>query len=194
MYNISKIEDAVQGYVCITVSGEGECRRYTVRSSVYEELGMPHKGAVIDEDALYALTLADEYYRAKRAALSILSFGDNNERTLHTKLRTRGISDKVATDVVHEMVSLGYIDEARQLERLITEAANRKLHGPRKIVPHLMSKGYRLSDIKVTLFSLCESGEIDFEENKESVLNKHLGDSRDREQVKKLLYKYGYDC
>ena len=193
MCNIIKIEDAVQGYICITVSIYGENRRYIVRISVYEEIGMPHKGDVIDEDALYALTLGDEYYRAKRAALSILSYGDNNEKTLHTKLRTRGISDEVATDVVHEMVSLGYIDEHRQLERLITEEANRKLHGPRKIVPRLLSKGYRSSDIRSVLYSLCDSGEIDLAENKERMLDKHLGDSRDTEEVKKLLYKYGYD-
>ena len=193
MYNISKIEDAVQGYICITVSVDGENHRYTVRTSVYEEIGMPHKGAVIDEDALYALTLGDEYYRAKRAALSILSYGDNNEKTLRTKLRTRGISDGVATDVVREMVSLGYIDELRQLERLIIEAANRKLLGPRKIVPRFVSKGYRLADIKAVLVSLCGSGEIDLDENKERLLDKHLGDSRDTEEVKKLLYKYGYD-
>ena len=193
MCNIIKIEDAVQGYICITVSIDGENRRYIVRISVYEEIGMPHKGDVIDEDALYALTLGDEYYRAKRAALSILSYGDNNEKTLHTKLRTRGISDEVATDVVHEMVSLGYIDEHRQLERLITEEANRKLHGPRKIVPRLLSKGYRSSDIRSVLYSLCDSGEIDLAENKERMLDKHLGDSRDTEEVKKLLYKYGYD-
>ena len=193
MCNIIKIEDAVQGYICITVSVDGENHIYTVRISVYEEIGMPHKGDVIDEDALYALTLGDEYYRAKHAALSILSYGDNNEKTLHTKLRTRGISDEVATDVVHEMVSLGYIDEHRQLERLITEEANRKLHGPRKIVPRLLSKGYRSSDIRSVLYSLCDSGEIDFEENKERLLDKHLGDSRDTEAVKKLLYKYGYD-
>ena len=154
---------------------------------------MPHKGASIDEDAFYAITLGDEYYRAKRSALSILSYGDNNEKTLHTKLRTRGISDEVATDVVHEMVSLGYIDEHRQLERLITEEANRKLRGPRKILPHLTSKGYRSSDIKFVLSSLCDSGEIDFEENKERLLDKHLGDSRDTEAVKKLLYKHGYN-
>ena len=84
MYNISKIEDVVQGYICITVSIDGENRRYTVRTSVYEEIGMPHKGVSIDEDAFYAITLGDEYYRAKRAALSILSYGDNNEKTLHT--------------------------------------------------------------------------------------------------------------
>ena len=154
---------------------------------------MPHKGASIDENSLYALTLGDEYYRAKRASLSILSYGDNNEKTLHTKLRTRGISDEVAADVVREMVSLGYIDELRQLERLIIEAANRKLLGPRKIVPRLVSKGYRLADIKAVFASLCGSGEIDPNENKERLLDKNLGDARDTEQVKKLLYKYGYD-
>lgn len=193
MYSILKIEDAAQGYICITVSGDGESKRYTVRTSVYAELGMPHKGCELDAGALEALTLADEYYRAKRAALSILSFGDNNERTLHTKLRTRGISGEVATDVVREMVSLGYIDELRQLERFITEAANRKLLGPRKIVPRLVSKGYRLVDIKAVFASLCGSGEIDLNENKERLLDKNLGDARDTEQVKKLLYKYGYD-
>ena len=193
MYNISKIEDAIQGYVCITVSVDGENRRYTVRTSVYEELGMPRKGYELDDGAFETLKLADEYYRAKRAALSILSYGDNNERTLHTKLRTRGISDEIATDVVHEMVSLGYIDESRQLERLIIEAVNRKLLGPRKIIPRLMAKGYRSSDIKSVLSSLCDSGEIDFEENKERLLDKHLGDLRDTEAVKKLLYKHGYN-
>ena len=193
MYKIIKIEDAVQGYVCIAVLENGENHRYTVRNSVYEELGMPQKGSELDDGAIETLAIADEYYRAKRAALSILSYGDNNEKTLHTKLRTRGISDEVSTDIVHEMVSLGYIDERRQLERLITEEANRKHRGPRKILPHLMSKGYRSSDIKSVLSSLCDSGEINFEENKERLLDKHLGDSRDTEAVKKLLYKNGYD-
>ena len=91
------------------------------------------------------------------------------------------------------MVSLGYIDEARQLRRLITEDANRKLLGPRKIIPRLMAKGYSLSDVKKEFTALTDSGEIDIDKNKELLLSKYLGESRDPEETKKLLYKYGYD-
>lgn len=193
MYNILKIESAVQGYIRLTVSDPSGNRSYIVRNSVYEELGMPCRGAELEDEALGILEAADEYYRAKRAALSILSFGDNNKRTLHTKLRARSISDEVATEVVEEMISLGYIDETRQLHRLIAEDAGRKLLGPRKIVPRLMAKGYSLADIKEAFISLSDSGEIDFDKNKELLLDKYLGSDRDSEQVKKLLYKYGYD-
>lgn len=193
MHNILKIEDAVQGYVSITVSEPEGNKKYTVRVSAYEELGMPCRGTELDGEAMDLLFRADEYYRAKRAALSILSYGDNNERTLHTKLRARSISDGVAAEVVREMVSLGYIDELRQLRRLITEDANRKLLGPRKIIPRLMAKGYSLSDVKKEFTALTDSGEIDIDKNKELLLSKYLGESRDPEETKKLLYKYGYD-
>lgn len=193
MHNILKIEDAVQGYVSITVSEPEGNKKYTVRVSVYEQLGMPCRGRELDCEAMDLLSRADEYYRAKRAALSILSYGDNNERTLHTKLRARSISDEVASEVVREMVSLGYIDESRQLRRLICEDANRKLLGPRKIIPRLIAKGYSLSDVKTEFISLTDSGKIDIDKNKEILLEKYLGDERDAEQMKKLLYKYGYD-
>ena len=193
MHNILKIEDAVQGYVSITVSEPEGNKKYTVRVSAYEELGMPCRGTELDGEAMDLLFRADEYYRAKRAALSILSYGDNNERTLHTKLRARSISGGVAAEVVREMVSLGYIDEVRQLRRLITEDANRKLLGPRKIIPRLMAKGYSLSDVKKEFTALTDSGEIDIDKNKELLLSKYLGESRDPEETKKLLYKYGYD-
>ena len=193
MQSILKIEDAVQGYIAITVSEGGEKKTYTVRTGVYNDLGMPCRGEELSDDALDVLRAADEYYRAKRSALSILSYGDNNAKTLYTKLRSRSISDETANEVVCEMVSLGYINESRQLERLIVEDSNRKLLGPRKIVPRLLSRGYALADIKEAFEALTSSGEIDMNENKERLLEKYLGGDRDPEQVRRLLFKYGYD-
>ena len=193
MPNILKIEDAVKGYLAITVSGRGENKLYTVRETVYIDIGSPCRGEELSDETLAILIRADEYYRAKRAALSILSYGDNNERTLHTKLRARSISDEIASEVVCEMVSLGYINESRQLERIITDEANRRLQGPRKLIPKLLSKGYSMSDIRQTLERLVDSGEVDFDKNRELLLDKLLGSVRDTEQVKKLLFKYGYD-
>ena len=99
----------------------------------------------------------------------------------------------MAAEVVREMVSLGYIDEQRQLSRLITEEANRKLLGPRKIVPKLISKGYSMSDIREALAGLVDTGEVDFDKNRELLLEKHLGLTEDSEEMRKLLFKYGYD-
>ena len=193
MPNILKIEDAVKGYFAITVSDQGGNKVYTVRETVYMDVGAPCRGEELSYEVLDILIHADEYYRAKRAALSILSYGDNNERTLHTKLRARSISDETATEVVSEMVSLGYINESRQLERIITDEANRRLQGPKKIIPKLLSKGYSISNIRHALESLVDSGEVDFEKNRELLLDRLLGSERDSEQVKKLLFKYGYD-
>lgn len=193
MYNILKVEDSVQGYVSLTLLVDSETKQYTVRSSVYLELGSPVRGDALGDVELDTLILADEYYRAKRAALSILSYGDNNKKTLATKLRARSISEPVAREVVIEMCSLGYIDEGRQLRRLIVEDVNRKLLGPKKVVPRLLAKGYSLSDIKDIYEELVRSGEIDIEESREKLVSKHLGDKRDGESVKRLLFKYGYD-
>ena len=193
MYHILKIQDAVQGYVTVTVSEDGEQKSYTLRLAVYIELGSPARGDTIDDDAMQTLRRADEYYRGKRAALSILSYGDNNAKTLHQKLCMRSISDETAEEIVHEMISLGYINESRQLERLILEDMNRKLLGPKKVIHSLLSKGYSLADIKEAYEALSRSGEIDINKNKERVIEKHLGDDRDPEQLRRLLFKYGYD-
>ena len=175
MYKIAKLSDAVQGYISITVSDGEKNSVYTVRRSVYEELGSPLRTAPLNEDDICTLRLADEYYRGKRAALSILSYGDNNAKTLFDKLRRRSVSEEICEEFVAEMISLGYVDEKRQLERLILEDSNRKLLGPRKITPRLLSKGYRLADIREVYSRLSESGEINPEENKERLLEKHLG-------------------
>ena len=193
MYTIVKIQDAVQGYLSITVLEGNENRQYTIRTVIYTELGSPSRGDEITDEQLSAMRDADEYYRAKRAALSILSYGDNNTRTLITKLRARSISESIAEEVVGEMISLGYIDERRQLERLIVEYTNRKLLGPKKTVPRLLSKGYAISDIKDTYESLSCAGEIDIEKNKELLIEKYLGGDRDAEATRRLLFKYGYD-
>lgn len=193
MQSILKVEEAVQGYLAITVSGDSGNKKYTVRTSVYMDIGSPCRGDELSDDSLEILVRADEYYRAKRAALSILSYGDNNERTLKTKLRTRSISEEIAAEVVSEMVALGYIDEKRQLSRLISEEANRKLLGPRKIIPKLLSNGYSMKDVRQVIDELTSSGEIDFDENRERLLERYCDLAKDEEQMKKLLYKYGYD-
>lgn len=174
------------------VSEEGESARYTVDESVYENVGAPQRGEELSDSQLWEIAFADEYYRAKKKALSLLSLADNNRRTLKVKLLRYGIRREIADGVVSEMVSLGYVDEERQLERLILKEANKRLVGPYKIIPKLARRGYGAEDIRRAISALVQSGELDFNENKRMLIEKKLPVRYDCEELRALLYKQGY--
>ena len=181
-----------KGYLILGFINDGEKCVYTVSEQVYSEIGSPCKSDEIDKDAFELICRADECYKAKSIALRLLSYTDNNERTLITKLISRGVSRGIARDTVDEMVSLGYVNEKRQLERLLLREANISLLGPKKIIPKLISKGYSRSDIDAVLRVLCESGEIDFNRNKEELIAKKVARGATQEDVKSILFKNGY--
>lgn len=174
------------------VAEEGESARYTVNAACLEAIGYPEAESELDNSQLLAIRYTDELIRAKKKALSILAFADNNKKTLGAKLCRAGFSREIIDDVLSEMLSLGYIDERRQLERIILVEANSKLRGPRKIVPTLASKGYSTSDISAVLRALVDSGEVDFSRNARLLIEKKLPDTDDAEEKKKLLYKNGF--
>ena len=169
-----------------------ETSGYTVSSRLYSEIGSPMRRETLTDEQLVDIKREDEYVRAKKKALSYLAFADNNERTLRTKLIGKGFSREVSCDVAREMVTLGYIDERRQLERLVLTEANVKLAGQNKIVPKLMAKGYSSSDINTVIRELVDSGEIDFRANARRLIEKKLPADADSEEKKKLLFKNGY--
>ena len=179
-----------KGLLSLAIGGE-ESANYTVNSKVYLEIGSPSVGDALTDEQIYLIREYDEYFRAKKKALSILAYADNNRRNLALKLSKAGFSRELCDRVVAEMVSLGYIDEKRQLERLITVEANGKLRGPLRIIPALANKGYSSSDIRAVMHELTESGEVDFRRNAKILLDKKLP-TADPEEKKKFLYKNGY--
>ena len=90
------------------------------------------------------------------------------------------------------MLSQGYMDEARQIRRLVINEANNSLCGPRKILAKLMAKGYSGSAINSVMDELLASGEIDFSRSAEKLIAKKLTRGAADEEKKKLLYKNGY--
>lgn len=179
-----------KGLLSLAIGGE-ESANYTVNASVYAEIGSPSVGDLLTDGQIYLIREYDEYFRAKKKALAILAYADNNRRNLAMKLQKAGFGRELCDRVVSEMVSLGYIDEKRQLERLITVEANGKLRGPLRIIPALGNKGYSSSDIRAVMHELTESGEVDFKKNAKRLLEKKLP-TADTEEKKKFLYKNGY--
>ncbi len=187
--SLRESKDATLLSLCI-VEGE-EKVFYTVTKSVYTQIGSPGVGDYISDDDLVTLNYADRLYRAEMKALSILSFADNNKRSLVQKLMRAGFDRDISEQICEKMVTLGYVDEKRQLERLILVEANTKLRGPGRILPALVSKGYNSADVRAILRHLCDLGEIDFEENARRLAEKKVPDG-DREEIKKILFKNGY--
>ena len=179
-----------KGYLRIGV-GEGEEKKeYTVSESDYRMCGSLLVGDEVSDEE--GLRLSDMRYRAKQSALRILAYGDNNESSLLRKLISKSIDANVAKEVVREMVSRGYINERRQLERLVQIEANTSLSGKRKIVCKLVAKGYKKGEICEVISDLISHGIVDFEKSKQKLLEKRLPEGASPEQVRVLLYRYGY--
>ena len=173
-------------------SDDGEDMIYTVGQSFYQSIGSPVKGELLDEYTISEIEKEDDYRRATRKALALLELHDNNERTLVTKLVMKGFDRELSKEVAREMVSLGYINELRQLERLVELDANVKLFGKERIMRHLASRGYSISDVRKMILSLVDEGVIDFQKNAEKLLEKKLYGEYSEEEKNKILYKYGY--
>lgn len=174
------------------ISEEGERSRYTVGEAFYHSIGSPGARSVLNEETLAAIMAEDERIRAAKKALSILAYADNNERTLTDKLRRAGFSREVAADTARQMVGLGYIDEERQLRRMLLREANINLLGFSRILPKLVAKGYAAAEVRRITSELVAEGEISFKDNAKRLIEKKLPEGATSEEKKSLLYKNGY--
>ena len=186
---LTKTKD--KGYTSIAVLTDDGKERIVASDVTVEKMQIVN-GSLLSEDEESILREEDVLYRARKKALNILAYGDNSRRALYDKLIRAGFSRGTSSEVVSEMVSLGYINEKRILERLILNEVNLNLSGKAKIIPKLIAKGYSRSLVEETVRELSERGEIDFSLSRRRLIAKKLGDSPDPEEVKKLLYKYGY--
>ena len=178
----------VKGYLKLEIDTGMGCEWLLLSEGQYDMLGRPLPCDEISEDDFRAARDGDEYNRAKKKALNVLAFGDNSERELKLKLSRANISRICAETVVEEMKRLGYIDEERQLTRLIETEAKSKLHGPKKILQRLAAKGYSTEKIKSTMRRLEIEKIIDFEEIKKKL----LATAASPDEKKKVLYKNGF--
>ena len=178
-----------KGYLRLRLGDGEETVDLTVSEREYADAGSPLVSDSVTRDTLSALKLADMRYRAYQKAIRVLEYGDNSKKMLYLKLTRAGISPSVAEETAREMVMRGFINDHRQLERLIANEV-RMLRGPMKFIPKLISKGYSRGDIEIAIDELSERGEIDLDAARCELLSK-AGELSDEERAK-LLYKNGF--
>ena len=180
------------GYTVLGVDTCDGVFHYTVPTAIYLELGAPVRGESLSSDGFTSVKYYDEIFRATKKALSLLAYSDNNAKTLKLKLLRAGFSNEAAENAVEEMQREGYVNESRQLRRLILTDVKVNLRGRAIVVPKLVAKGYKREDVEAVLDELIDDGEIDFAAVKEALIAKKLGSTPPPEEVKKLLYKNGF--
>ena len=181
-----------EGSLFVGIVDEEEREKLFISRTEYARCGAPEKGDILDEDTYYRMARYDMYHKAKKKALSILSYSDNNQKNLIRKLRVAGYPKDLSELVCREMVGLGYIDEREQLRRLILAEANEKLQGPNKILAKLIDKGYSASDVREIMQNFIDEGEINFRNNAYRLIEKKLEKGATADEKKTLLYKNGY--
>lgn len=177
--------------VIITALTDEKKQKYVISEGTYREIGCPLSGEEIDGEFFLILSTEDEKRRALAKSLNVLSYADNNKRALTGKLLRAGFSREAIEYAVSECVMRGYIDEARQAERLIMKHYA-ELLGPHKIKAKLQARKFSPALISKALRALEEQGEIDFKENRARLIREKLGEEASYDEKMKLLYKYGY--
>ena len=178
--------------VLIGIEGENGYKSYKVSESFYIDIGAPEIGASLLSDTVALVEEENEYHEALKKALSLLEYSDNSKSMLFKKLLMRKVNKDAARYAVKRCVALGYLDEERQLKRLVSDLANNSLLGKNKIVAKLVAKGYLTTDVYKIIAILLDEGEIDFEHNKQKLIEKHSAVCGDEEALTKLLYKHGF--
>lgn len=176
--------------VTLGIEDGAECRSFSVSEATYASLGSPAKYDSISERDLCDVAYEDECYRAMKRAVSILSASDKSYCALRARLIRLGFSSGAVLDTLEECKRRGYVDEARQLARLVEREANGSLRGKYYIKRKLSSKGYARADVDRAIAALVDSGEVDFSANFEALCEKK--GATDDESRLALSHKFGY--
>ncbi len=179
-------------------------RTYCIRSSMdttFEMLVSEEQYARFDIkegdkiDDAHFLKIRDEmiFDNARRQAFTILSYGENNKKTLVQKLRQKGFNYEVCENIALYMEHRGYIDEKKQIGLLCENYLHKKF-GKLKIKNELIAKGYMREDVDEYVAKNLNN--VNFAENCAYIIeNKYMPLSKDPQEIAKMmgaLMRYGY--
>lgn len=130
------------------------------------------------------------YGAALKTAFNILGYKDNTVYQLKEKLMERGYSPETVDSVCDYMISKGYLNDIRMIQRSARSLALSKLYGKRRIMRELSLKHFSNEAYQTLNFDGDELCDIDFAEVCLKLLKKK-GGARD-EKTYAFLMRYGH--
>ena len=191
-YIVERIKKTPNGRIYCIRSSMGTTFEMLMSEEQYARFDIK-EGDTIDDD--YFLKIREEmiFDNARRHAFAILSYGENNKRSLIQKLRQKGYSLEVCENIALYMEHRGYIDEKKQIG-LLCDTYLRKKFGKLKIKSELIQKGYDREDVEEYVSK--HLSDVNFAENCAYIIeNKYFPLPKDPKELAKMmgaLMKYGY--
>ena len=191
-YTVEKIKKNAQGYTFHILSSMGTKFEMLLSNEQYERFDID-EGEIIDDEHFLKIREEMLFDNARRHAFTILSYGDNNKKTLVTKLMQRGYARELCENVALYMEHRGYIDEKKQMATLL-DTCLRKKYGQIKIVDEFIVKGFKREDAVEFLKTALK--DVDFGESCSFIISQKYNPlPKDQDSVRKMmtaLMRYGY--
>ena len=191
-YIVERIKKTPNGRIYCIRSSMGTTFEMLVSEEQYARFDIK-EGDTIDDDHFLKIREEMIFDNARRHAFAILSYGENNKRSLIQKLRQKGYSLEVCENIALYMEHRGYIDEKKQIG-LLCDTYLRKKFGKLKIKSELIQKGYDREDVEDYVSK--HLSDVNFAENCAYIIeNKYFPLPKDPKELAKMmgaLMKYGY--
>lgn len=100
-----------------------------------------HVGDEVDEARLAALGAKDGGWKARDAALSLLSHRARSAAELQRRLKRKGFEAETAEQTVERLGELGMVDDTAFAESFVRDRVRMRPHGRRRLKAELRAKG-----------------------------------------------------
>ena len=191
-YKVEKIRKSPQGYTFFITSALGTNFEMLMSEDQYERFDI-REGDLLDDEHFLKIREEMLFDNARRQAFTILSYGENNKKSLVQKLRSRGFQQELCENVAIYMEHRGYIDEPKQMGLLLDTYLKKKF-GRVKIKNELIAKGYRRDAVDEFTKKAFET--IDFPENCAYIIEHKYNplpqDPDGKSKMVKSLMYFGY--
>jgi SOS response regulatory protein OraA/RecX len=192
-YTVERIKKSPAGRIYCVRSSKDTTFEMLVSEEQYARFDIK-EGDTIDDSHFLKIREEMIFDNARRHAFAILSYGENNKKTLVQKLRQKGYPYEICENIALYMEHRGYIDEKKQIG-LLCDTYLRKKFGKLKIKNELIAKGYKREDVDE--FVSRNLNDVNFAENCAYIIeNKYNPIPREPQELAKMmgaLMKYGYN-
>ena len=146
---------------------------FTVSDGIFFQHNLEEGGELSDKQ-IKALTTADEFDKAKQAAVNLLSFRPRSIKEVSNRLVHKGWNKDLADRVTGELVDKGYLNDEEFAAIFARDKAKNKCLGPVALKSELIKTGVAQKIIEQTI---------------EAVYSKYPAD----ELIQRLMKKRGID-
>ncbi|HEU4557565.1 MAG TPA: regulatory protein RecX [Longimicrobium sp.] len=115
-----------------------------------------HVGDEVDEARLAALEEKDSAWKARDAALSLLSHRARSQTELKRRLKRKGFEEETADATVARLSDLGVVDDAAFAESFVRDRVRLRPHGKRRLAAELRANGVDADTARAAIDDVME--------------------------------------